>query len=72
MKPDWKDAPDWANWIAMDRDGWWTWFASKPYLSPNGTGQWLSDDVYDLCGIPKSNSWIKAAKTYKSSTEKRP
>lgn len=72
MKPDWKDAPYWANWLAMDRDGWWTWFSSKPYLSPNGTGRWLTDDAYDLCDIPESSSRIKAAKTYKSSTEKRP
>lgn len=30
MKPDWKDAPDWANWLAMDADGEWWWYERKP------------------------------------------
>lgn len=30
MKPDWKDAPEWANWLAMDDDGEWWWFELKP------------------------------------------
>jgi hypothetical protein len=30
MKPDWKDAPGWANWLAMDDDGRWSWSAKKP------------------------------------------
>ena len=30
MKPDWKDAPEWANWMAMDDDGTWFWFENKP------------------------------------------
>jgi len=31
-KPDWKDAPDWAEWLSCDMDGW-TWFERKPYFS---------------------------------------
>ncbi len=30
MKPGWKDAPDWANYLAMDEDGEWYWFESEP------------------------------------------
>lgn len=30
MKPDWKDAPEWANWIARDRDGEWRAFENQP------------------------------------------
>jgi hypothetical protein len=30
MKPDWKDAPEWAQWVAMDGDGKWFWHADKP------------------------------------------
>lgn len=30
MKPDWKDAPEWANWLAMDSDGGWWWHEKKP------------------------------------------
>lgn len=33
MKPDWKDAPEWANWLAMDGNGTWVWFAAKPQWS---------------------------------------
>jgi hypothetical protein len=31
-KPDWKDAPKWAQWLAMDSDGEWWWFEEKPRL----------------------------------------
>ena len=30
MKPDWENAPDWAQWVAMDADGTWWWFDEKP------------------------------------------
>jgi hypothetical protein len=29
-KPDWKDAPEWARFLAMDADGDWFWFEEKP------------------------------------------
>lgn len=29
-KPDWKDAPEWANWLAMDENGSWWWFEQDP------------------------------------------
>lgn len=32
-KPDWKDAPDWANWLAQDADGEWFWWKAKPKIS---------------------------------------
>lgn len=32
MKPDWKDAPEWAKWLAMDADGHWYWFEGEPKL----------------------------------------
>ena len=30
MKPDWKDAPEWATHLAMDSDGSWWWFEQQP------------------------------------------
>lgn len=30
IKPDWKDSPPWANWLAMDDDGEWYWFELEP------------------------------------------
>lgn len=35
MKPDWKDAPEWANWKAMDEDGEWWWYEEEPYIFYN-------------------------------------
>lgn len=32
MKPSWNDAPEWAQWLAMDEDGKWWWFECKPRL----------------------------------------
>lgn len=31
--PDWKRAPHWARWAAMDATGAWYWFEAKPALS---------------------------------------
>lgn len=39
MKPDWKDAPEWANWLAMDQDGEWIWHEHEP---EQGGRYWLS------------------------------
>lgn len=30
MKPSWNDAPEWAQYLAMDSDGVWCWYRSKP------------------------------------------
>ncbi len=29
-KPDWKDAPEWAMWVAQDLSGKWFWYESEP------------------------------------------
>lgn len=29
-KPSWKDAPEWAEWLAQDDDGEWKWLGSNP------------------------------------------
>lgn len=41
MKPKWEDAPEWANYLAVDFDGIWWWFENEPYNeddSINGDG----------------------------------
>ena len=30
MKPDWKDAPPWARYMAMDETGVWMWYEAEP------------------------------------------
>lgn len=31
-KPDWSEAPSWAEWLAQDEDGDWQWFSKKPFI----------------------------------------
>lgn len=38
--PNWNDAPEWANYAAMDADGEWWWFENKP--NPEGE-EWKVD-----------------------------
>lgn len=42
MKPDWKDAPEWAQWLARDPDGEWWWHEGKPQKGHPETG-WTSE-----------------------------
>jgi hypothetical protein len=39
-RPDWKDAPEWANYLAMDRSGFWYWHELKVHAI---SGAWMSD-----------------------------
>ena len=38
MKPDWEDAPEWAQWLAMDRSGRW-WFYE--FVPRKGGDLWM-------------------------------
>ena len=48
MKPDWKDAPEWAEWLAMDGNGAWVWHATEPFFDI-GDGCWYGRDEEDEC-----------------------
>ncbi len=43
-KPDWKYAPEWAQWLAMDRNGTWWWFRYEPKRS---SILWASEGYYE-------------------------
>jgi len=56
MKPDWKDAPEWAQWLAMDGDGTWCWHEQQPtpnriafyWEAPRGAGKaWAGEEHND-------------------------
>lgn len=58
MKPDWNDAPDWAKYLACDRNGEWWWFEFKPHCDEGISWQrkrgkcmeasvWLSEEVVE-------------------------
>ena len=67
-KPNWKDAPEWANYLAMDSDGSWYWFELEPwYDEPNGIW-YCANKHYSI-----SNRSEEAARPISSiSLEKRP
>ena len=56
------------GWIAMDKDGIWTWFEDKPTLSKkdkiwnvgDGVGEWCEVDVYVFKPIAPANDWTKS------------
>jgi hypothetical protein len=56
-KPDWKDAPEWANYLAMDSDGLWAWHEKKPFVAGFAT-VWLSRDYGQVAIAYKPhNTW---------------
>ena len=55
MKPSWKDAPEWAQYLAMDENGQWYWFDKEPSISDNpmwGCPRWdilIGGHVREAC-----------------------
>lgn len=50
MKPDWKDAPEWANWLAMDGNGRWYWHENKPHPL-KFTEEWVYGGKNEFAGM---------------------
>lgn len=46
-KPDWKDAPEWAQWLAQDSSGSWGWYQKKPVIRSEGTFVWDIESTGD-------------------------
>ena len=44
----WKNAPDWANWKAQDKDGYWYWYGDKPIIS----------DLHNVWDIEKPETFL--------------
>ena len=66
MKPDWKDAPEWANYLAQNKDGEWTWFSHKP----KPEARWERWN-YSQKGARHTQAPLKV-KNWKETLEKRP
>lgn len=64
-KPSWKDAPEWANYLAMNSSHIWQWFESKPYV----------DDYEGIWELNDWNTKVEVAQTpdvdWKETLEKR-
>lgn len=54
-KPDWKDAPDWANYFAQDPCGTWFWFEIKPVAN----GSWFEGSTNGRIerAQPREENW---------------
>ncbi len=37
-KPRWEDSPEWAQYLAMDKDCSWAWFQDRPEKDMEGAG----------------------------------
>jgi hypothetical protein len=48
-EPDWEDAPEWAEWLAQDRNGAWYWYEERPYKH-EFVDEWVPQDRADQEG----------------------
>ncbi len=67
MKPDWKDAPAWAKFLAMDSDGIWSWYENEPLIEREDDCYWTT--------LSESELWLTMPETqsyWKNSLEERP
>lgn len=67
-KPDWKDAPEWARWMAQGAGGDWRFFSIKPSIHA-GFGIWFDpQDFYRvyISGVGRPN------RMWKKTLEQRP
>ena len=55
MKPDWSNAPSWAQYLAMDEDGAWFWYENEPKQLLSCWDQ--NDGNFKRCGMVEKNSW---------------
>ena len=61
MKPDWKDAPEWAQYAAMDDDGTWWWYELRP-----------SPQTHSWEGVGKHDSIVLRFSNWQDTLEERP
>ena len=57
-KPDWKYAPPWATYLAMDSTGTWFWHEFEPELE---CGEWENTGMTSISS--SENNYIMAADT---------
>lgn len=65
-KPDWSEAPEWAEWLAQDRDGQWGWYEVEPRQSPYAdTWFWEDGEWEEAADHAMNENWT-------STLEQRP
>jgi hypothetical protein len=67
MKPSWNDAPEWANYLARDKNCDWNWFQELPYIDEK-LEEWISPGArwrFYFLGTCEGGGW-------RNTLEKRP
>jgi len=54
----WEDAPEWAEWAAMDMDGEWWWYENEPETDSSVEDGWFGDGL--LQQMLYSTPWHKS------------
>ena len=63
----WHEAPSWANYVAMDADYQWWWYANEPDLNETES-LWRITNTHDTC----KRADIKVDCNWRTSLQKRP
>lgn len=58
MKPDWKDAPEWAQWLAGDTQGF-VWSEKEPDFVD---GMWCDDETGEFLAV---DHWLAEREVFK-------
>ena len=66
MKPNWKDAPKWAQWLAQDANGLWWWYENEPYQTDDNS--WWSDGDHK----PAERQYTYHEPDWRETLEQRP
>jgi hypothetical protein len=71
--PDWKDAPEWAKYAAMDKKGSWCVFEVMPYISTASKTVWLWEDCSKFMAMKEATNASRLHPDYwKNSLMERP
>ncbi len=80
-QPNWDEAPSWANWWAVDPDGYYHWFDNEPILTqvtgyreligPHWSHFGSKQHLYDAINIPIGIDW-RTLKQQRSPAEAQP
>jgi hypothetical protein len=58
--PDWSQAPEWANYVAMDADGEWFWYSEEPTIVDN---VWIPDGGHHIYAGTTDSPWTSSLST---------
>ncbi len=57
LKLPWDEAPEWAQWVAMDQSNHWYWYALEPILDPSYLAWQVISGEYVQFDLPPCTNW---------------